>query len=135
MPCTPAVLADCDHRYGLGRAYRIGSRLRCPTLAELCNAPDHVWLRAYPGTCVCYSLKYPADAYQAFFKGDWLPVVSLRVAITSNRLSAGGHNIDRGALLHPTARAMVRGRHTGTLMLAWGPMTGSGQYKMESVPP
>lgn len=103
----------------------------CQRFAELCNDPDHAWPRAYPCACVCYSLKYPADADQAFFEGGcphyktghfttpgfiipddvglrdgrlrvskvgWLPVVSLRVAITLNRMSAGEQNIGQGHL-------------------------------------
>ena len=73
MPCT----TDGEHRYGLGRAYRIGPppSVSFSTLyqrfAKLCNDPDHAWLRAYPCACV-YSLKYPAETYQAFFKGGCL---------------------------------------------------------------
>ncbi len=137
MPCTPAVLTACEHRYGPGRTYRIGPppsvsfSTLCQRFAELCNDPDHAWPRAYPCAGVCCSLKYPADADQAFFEGGyphyktglfttpgfvspdhmglrdgrlrvskvgWLSVVSLRVAITSNRMSAGKQNIGQGHL-------------------------------------
>ena len=30
--------------------------------------PDHAWLKDYPFVCVCYSLKYLADAYKRYLK-------------------------------------------------------------------
>jgi transposase len=66
------LLADCERRYALWKAYKIGPKPSVSffTLGQrftvLRNDPEHAWLKAYPAAVVHYTLKYLADAYKRF---------------------------------------------------------------------
>ncbi|MCY4522606.1 MAG: transposase, partial [Caldilineaceae bacterium] len=67
------MLADCQGRYRMWKAYRIGPRPSVSffTLGKRFTAlrhdPDHAWLKALPFHAVRYTLKYLADAYTRAF--------------------------------------------------------------------
>ena len=66
------MLADCERRYALWQAYRIGPKppITFFTLGKrftvLRNDPAHAWLKAYPAAVVRYTLKYLVDGYKRF---------------------------------------------------------------------
>ena len=66
------VLADCERRYRLWKAYRIGPKPSVSfftldqRLTALRNDPDYAWLKALPYAAVRYTLKYLAEAYKRF---------------------------------------------------------------------
>ena len=68
------ILADCERRYELWRAYKIGPKPSVSAFTPykrftiLRNDPNQAWLQDYPFASVRYTLKYMADAYSSFFK-------------------------------------------------------------------
>ena len=70
------MLADCQWRHRMWKAYRIGPRpsvsffTLSKRFTELRHDPAHAWLKALPSRTVRYALKYLADAYTRSFTID-----------------------------------------------------------------